>query len=150
MTSAVMRFPEERLATFTASFGVPEVGYYHLLGTQASLCVDPAYDYASPLVHYLTRDEQTTRKSFKRRDQFAPELIYFSSCIREDRQPEPNGAEGLADVAIIEALYESAMTGRPVQLSLPQKTARPTLAKNHEEPPVREPQQVHAESPQAT
>jgi len=149
MTAAVLRFPEERLATFTSSFGVKEVGYYHLLGTKGNSCVDPAYDYASPLVHYLTRDDKTVRKSFKKRDQFAPELSYFSSCIREERQPEPNGQEGLADVAIIEALYESAAQGRPVKLALPPKADRPTLAQNREEPPVREPEQIYAESPQA-
>lgn len=149
MTSAILRFPGDRLATFSSSFGVPEVGYFHLLGTAGNLCVDPAYDYASALVHHLTKDDKTTKKRFKKRDQFAPQLQYFSDCIRQDRQPEPNGREGLADVNIIEALYESAMTGRSVRLSLPPKAERPTLAQHREEPPVREPEPVHAESPQA-
>jgi len=34
-------------------------------------------------------------------DQFAPELLYFSECIQKNRQPEPSGWEGLADVRII-------------------------------------------------
>jgi glucose-fructose oxidoreductase len=150
MTSAVLRFPGERLASFTTSFGVLEVGYYHLLGTKGNLLVDPAYDYSSALVHHLTTENSTKKKPFKKRDQFAPELSYFATCIRDDRQPEPNGQEGLADVAIIEALYESASSGRPVRLSLPEKAERPTLAQNREEPPVREPEKIHAESPQVT
>ncbi len=149
MTSAVMRFPGERLAAFTASFGVQEVGYYQLLGTQGNLRVDPAYDYSSALVHYVTKGDKTDRKRFKRRDQFAPELSYFSTCIREDREPEPNGQEGLADVTIIEALYESAASGRPVRLSLPPKSDRPTVSQSKEEPPVHEVELVHAEAPQA-
>jgi glucose-fructose oxidoreductase len=148
MTGAVLRFPQERLATFFCSFGVAEVGSYQLLGTKGSLRVDPSYDYASPLVHYLTIDGKTTKKSFKRRDQFAPELTYFSDCILKGNSPEPNGYEGMADVKIIEALYTSARTGEPVKLDLPGKEDRPTLAQERSAPPVREPELVHAESPQ--
>lgn len=149
MTTAAMRFPGERLAAFTTSFGVASAGWYELHGTEATLRVDPAYGYSEALVHHLTKDEQTTKKKFKKRDQFAPELQYFADCIRRNVEPEPGGQEGLADVTIIEALYESAQSGRAVRLSLPQKEDRPTLAQNREEPPVREPEQVHAESPHA-
>src|SRR5262245_31770047 len=38
MTSAVLRFPDNRLASFSTSFGIPEVGYFQLLGTEGSLC----------------------------------------------------------------------------------------------------------------
>jgi len=149
MTSAVMRFPDDRLAAFSSSFAIPEVGYYHVLGTEGNLCVDPAYDYASALEHYLTKDGKTTKKRFKKRDQFAPELQYFADCVRQDKQPEPDGREGLIDVMIIEALYESARTGHSVRLSLPPKADRPTLSQSREEPPVREPEEIHAESPHA-
>jgi predicted dehydrogenase len=145
MTAAVLR---ERLAAFSTSFGVKEVGYFHVLGTEGELRVDPAYDYASALVHYVTKGDKTQRKRFRHRDQFAPELTYFSSCIRDDREPEPGGQEGLIDVTIIEALYESAASGRSVRLSLPTKAERPTLEQHEEQPPVREPELVHAESPQ--
>jgi glucose-fructose oxidoreductase len=148
MTAAVLRFPGDRLAAFTTSFGVQEVGYYHLMGTEGHLRVDPAYDYVSALVHHLTKGEKTQRKRFRKRDQFAPELTYFSSCIRQDREPEPGGREGLIDVMVIEALYESASSGRPVRLSLPKSDERPSLEQSQEEPPVREPELVHAEEPQ--
>src|SRR5688572_7984 len=148
MTGAVLRFPQDRLATFFCSFGVAEVGGYQVLGTKGSLRVDPSYDYASALVHYLTIDGKTTKKSFKKRDQFAPELVYFSDCIQQGNQPEPNGYEGMADVQIIEALYASARTGEPVKLDLPGKEDRPTLSQERSAPPVREPELVHAEPPQ--
>jgi predicted dehydrogenase len=149
MTGAVLRFPRERLATFVCSFATTEVGAYHLAGTKGDLRVDPAYDYASKLTHYLTVDGQTKKKSFAKRDQFAPELIYFSNCIRQGNRPEPDGLEGLADVKIIEAIYASAQSGQAVRLDLPAKSQRPTLAQNREAPPVREPELVHAEPPQA-
>jgi glucose-fructose oxidoreductase len=149
MTGALLRFPQERLAVFLSSFGVPEVGAYQIVGTKGNLRVDPAYDYAGKLTHYLTIDGQTKKRSFARRDQFAPELTYFARCIREGRDPEPNGREGIIDVQIIEALYESARSGRPIRLTLPSKKARPRLTQEETAPPVRsEPELVHASSPQ--
>lgn len=148
MTGAVLRFPQERLATMQASFGVAEVGSYQVLGTKGTLRVDPAYDYASGLTHHLTVDGKTTKKTFKKRDQFAPELTYFSDCILQGNTPEPNGYEGMVDVQIIEALYASARSGQSVQLDLPSKEDRPTLAQERSAPPVREPELIHAEPPQ--
>ena len=149
MTAAVLKFPQERLATFWTSFGAKEVGSYQLLGTKGNLAVDPAYDYSSKLTHYLTVDGQTKKKSFAKRDQFAPELSYFAECVRRGQQPEPDGREGLIDVQIIEAIYESVRSGRPVRLNLSGKRNRPTLAQEEEVPPLRrEPALVHASSPQ--
>jgi predicted dehydrogenase len=149
MTSAILRFPQDRLATFTCSFGTKEVGAYQIMGTKGSLRVDPAYDYSTRLTHYLTIDDKTQKKSFAKRDQFAAELLYFSDCVRDQRRPEPDGQEGLADVKIIEALYASARIGQTVRLDLPPKTERPALSQNRKAPPVREPELVHAAAPQA-
>lgn len=149
MTGALLRFPNERLASFITNFGVAEISSFRLVGTKGDLLVEPAYDYAGKLVHKLTVDGKTTKKSFSPRDQFAPELIYFSDCIKSDREPEPSGLEGLADVRIVEALYKSAATGEPVRLEPLEKAERPSLAQEIHEPPVREPELVHAEEPQA-
>jgi glucose-fructose oxidoreductase len=149
MTGAILRFPQDRLAVFLSSFGAAEVGAYQILGTQGHLLVDPAYDYSSKLVHYLTVEGKTTKKAFAKRDQFAPELSYFARCIRQGNEPEPNGREGLLDVQIVEALYQSAASGMPVRLNLSGKRARPSLDQEEQAPPVsREPELVHASSPQ--
>jgi predicted dehydrogenase len=110
--SAVLRFPNERLAAFTASFGAAKVSEYRLAGTKGDLAVEPAYDYARPLKHRLTIDGEMRERRFAKRDQFAPELLYFSDCIMQNRAPEPGPDEGLADVRIIRALYRSAASGR--------------------------------------
>ena len=65
---------------------------------------------------------------FPQRDQFAAELVYFSDCILQDEAPEPSGVEGLADVRIIEAIYESARTAKPVHLPPFYKRTRPSPA----------------------
>jgi glucose-fructose oxidoreductase len=147
MFSAILRFPVERLAAFTCSFGAADSGWYQVGGTKGVMRLDPAYEYAAPLKLELTIDDKTTRKSFPKRDQFAAELLYFSDCVLQDRQPEPSGREGLADVRIIRALHESASTGRPVTLPDFERHHRPTLALAEDQPPVKMPEVVHAEAP---
>jgi len=147
MASAILRFPVERTAVFTCSFGAADSGWFQVGGTKGVLRLDPAYEYAEALKMKITVDEKTTRKSFPKRDQFAPELLYFSDCILEDRQPEPSGREGLADVRVIRALHQSARTGRLVTRPEFERRHRPMLEMADDEPPVRMPELVHAESP---
>jgi predicted dehydrogenase len=146
MCSAVLRFPDARLATFTCSFGASDIATYTVLGTKGSLCVDDAYEYAEAIHHEVTVGSRTTEREFKRRDQFAPELIHFSECVQTGKDPEPSGLEGLIDVAIIRALYESVETLKPVEYRGPTRRRRPSLAQEIQRPPAREREMVHTSS----
>jgi predicted dehydrogenase len=147
MTSAILRFSGERLAVFTSSFGAADASVYRVLGTEGSLRVDPAYEYAMGLKHELTIDGKTQTRTFKKRDQFAPELLYFSDCIKKNIEPEPSGREGLADVRIIRALHLSANSRKAVRLGSFKRVKRPTLRQGIKRPAVvRPPELVHAES----
>lgn len=146
--SAVLRFPHERLATFTCSFGAAKVSEYRLVGTKGDLAVDPAYDYARPLEHRLSLEGNlVSERRFAKRDQFAPELLYFSDCVLLNRDPEPSAEEGLADVRVIRALYQSSASGRPVELAPYQRHERPSLEQEIRRPPIEKPQIVHAQAP---
>jgi glucose-fructose oxidoreductase len=159
MVSVIMRFPHERLATFTCSLGAADVSSYRVIGTQGDLRVEPAFEYAEGLTHHLTVGGKTRTRVFPKRDQFAPEVEHFSECIREDREPQTSGREGLLDVRIIEALYASADAGRPVRLDTAglgtarldrsEATERPDLEQERRAPPVRKPALVRAQSPGA-
>ena len=145
--SCVLRFPDERLATFCVSFGTDKTSEYRIIGTKGSLRVEPGYELASGLAHELKRGDKKRRIAYAKRDQFAPELIYFSDCILNDREPEPSGEEGLADVRLIRALYRSGKTGRPVRLVAERARRRPTMRQEITKPPVRMPQLVQATPP---
>jgi predicted dehydrogenase len=149
MTSALLRFPGERTGSFTTSFGSTDVASYEIIGTKGKLRLDPAYEYVMALKLYVTIDGKTTSRTFARRDQFAPELLYFSDCIRKNIEPEPSGEEGLADVRIVRALYRAAETGRPVKIRSVPIRKRPTLKQEKYRPPVAKPQLIHAESASA-
>ena len=147
MTSVVMRFPQERLATFTCSFGAVDIGRYALIGTKGVLQADPAYEYAMAIKHQLTVGEKTKTHTFPKHDQFAAQLVYFSDCILKDKDPEPSGLEGLADVRIVEAIYESARMKEAIHIpELPGKK-RPSLSQEIHRPAHGKPRMVHAKPP---
>ncbi|HEY3075054.1 MAG TPA: Gfo/Idh/MocA family oxidoreductase [Burkholderiales bacterium] len=146
--SAVLRFSNERLASFTCSFGATQVSEYRLVGTKGELAVEPAYEYAKPLEHRLSLEGNlVSERRFAKRDQFAPELLYFSDCVLQNRDPEPSAEEGLADVRVIRALYQSIESGQPVELAPYQRRERPSLEQEIRRPPIEKPQVIHAQAP---
>ena len=114
--SAVLRFPRGRLATFSCSFGAADASHFQLIGTRGDVRADPAYEYNDALRLHVTIDGETRERRYPRRDQFGPELLYFSECILDDREPEPGAIEGLIDVMVMESIFESVQTGRAVAL----------------------------------
>ncbi|MEX2118713.1 MAG: Gfo/Idh/MocA family oxidoreductase [Pirellulales bacterium] len=148
MTTCILRFPGERLASFTCSFGAADVSSYQVVGTRGDVRLDPAYEYRGKLKQHLTIEGKTKSKTFNRRDQIAAELTYFSDCILKGKEPEPNGREGLADVRVVRALYRSAETRQPVELEPFEKRRRPQPEQEIERPaPWTRPEPVHAEGP---
>jgi len=146
MVAATLRFPGERLASFTCSFGAADQATYDMVGEKGSLKLVNGYEYVAPIEMEVTIEGKQQSREFSKRDQFAPELIYFSDCILNDREPEPSGQEGLADVRVIEALYKSAATGKAVKLQPVSKAKRPSMKQETKRRPVREPELVHARS----
>ena len=146
MTSAVLRFSRDRLASFTSSFGAADVSSYEVVGTKGTVRLDPAYEYAFPLKLHLTIDGKTRTQSFSKRDQFAPELLYFSDCVLKNKEPEPSGAEGLADVRTIEALHRSARIRKTVAVPPVIRKKRPSLKQEKRRPAVAKPVLVQAKS----
>jgi glucose-fructose oxidoreductase len=145
-TGALLRFDGQRVAAFVTSFNAADVASYRIVGTKGQLHVDPAYEYAEGLAYELTVNGKTTRKRIGRRDQFAPELLYFSDCILKNRVPEPSGEEGLQDVRIVQALYESADTGKAVGLPPFERSKRPTGRQRITRPGLRKPALVKVQS----
>ena len=127
MTAATLRFPGKKFASFTCSFGAADTAAYEVIGTKGTLRVTQAYEFSEPMKMEIKVGKKTTRRSFAKRDQFGPEIIYFSDCILNDRQPEPSGSEGLVDVHVIRSLYESARRGKAVCLERFSRRRRPTL-----------------------
>jgi predicted dehydrogenase len=143
--SAVLRFPGGRIAGFACGFGASDVSEYRLTGERGDVRLDPAYEYAGPRLRVLTVDGKARERSFPARDQFAPLLDHFSRCLLEDREPEPGGLEGLADVRILEAIYRSSRTGTALPVTPVTGLRRPDPAARARKPPVRRARTVGVE-----
>jgi glucose-fructose oxidoreductase len=146
-SSAILQFPEQRLAAFTCSFGASDVSEFRIVGTKGELVLKSAYEYTEPIALHLTIDGKERKRVFPPRDQFSPLLLRFSHCILQNTLPEPAGDEGLCDVRIIEALYRSAEKGRPIDLKKMERKRRPALWQRIRRPPVKTPALIHAKSP---
>lgn len=146
-TIAVLRFPDDKVAQFVCSQGLADVSTYRVMGSKGDLRLEPAYGYATELKCHLTIGGETQVFTYEKRDQFAPELVYFSDCVLEDREPEPSGEEGLADVRVLEAIRRSAQSGEPVMLPSFQRKMRPDVSLEMRKPPVEQPETVNAPSP---
>ena len=81
----------------------------------ASFC--PAFPFED------TRDVfgKIGKRSFERRfrplDEFAPELDALADAIQKKRPVMPDGVQGHRDMIILQAVYDSATTGRPVPIN---------------------------------
>lgn len=147
MTAAIMRFPGDRLATFACSFGAADRSSYEVIGTKGVLKMDPAYEMVEDLRSEITVEGRTRISTFRKRDQFGPELLYFSDCVLHYKNPEPDGREGLADVRVIAAIQESARLGKPISLAPIKGLQQPTIDQGIRRPPVEKPKLIHAASP---
>ena len=147
MTAAILRFPGDRLAQFMASQGAAKVSEYRVIGTKGDLRLDGAYGYHSKSEEFLTIDGETKSSITPQHDQFAAELVHFSRCILEDREPEPSGDEGLADVQILEAIVQAAALGRKLTLTPVDRNQRPNWSLRISKPPTRKVEPVNAPSP---
>ncbi|WP_454062545.1 Gfo/Idh/MocA family protein [Candidatus Nitrospira salsa] len=147
MSAVILRFSNNRLASFICSFGATDVSEFRVVGTKGQLQLTSAYEYVAPITYHLTIHGKKQSKTFATRDQFAPQLLKFSDAILHDTIPEPAGDEGLHDVRIIEALYQSAKKGKPMTLKKIERKRRPNLKQHMHRPPIKKPNLIRAESP---
>jgi glucose-fructose oxidoreductase len=145
--AVTMRFPGERVASFTVSYGAASEGFFEVVGTKGSICLENAYEFVGEKVMRLTVKDKEKKRSFGKRDQVAPEIEYFSDCVMKGKEPEPSGLEGLLDVRIIEAIFRSSENGELVRLERLPRKPMPGLKQEIRKPPVRKPELVNAEEP---
>jgi predicted dehydrogenase len=110
--AVTLRFPEGRLAQFVLSYYGNTLDSYAVVGTKGSVQMNPAYMYGQPLEQRVILGERKSSRSFKNTDHFGGEMRYFSDCILNDRQPEPDGEEGYADLRVLEGIVRALRSGR--------------------------------------
>jgi len=118
----ILRFPSGLIATCMSSYASHESRFFRLQGAQGWVEMDPAFGYNGLRMRHGTMIDgksATTEVQIDPQNQFAREIDHMSVCVKDDIVPHTPGEEGLQDQRIIEAIYESARTGRAVKLAQP-------------------------------
>lgn len=114
--AVVLRMPGDRLASFTVSYAMNNVDSLIIAGMKGSIHMSPAYGFQSGIEHEVTIGDKESHETFKHTDQFGGEMRYFSDCILNDRDPEPDAEEGMSDLRVIEGIVKAMETKSRVEL----------------------------------
>jgi predicted dehydrogenase len=87
---AILRFPHDRLATLTCSFGATDAAMYEIVGTKGRVRVEPAYEYLGSLKASITVNGKTRVRTFRAGGSVRPPTHLL--CLLRTRQ-SPTGTE---------------------------------------------------------
>jgi predicted dehydrogenase len=109
-----MRFAEGFIASCLTSYSFA-CNRFRVYGTQGGLEAEPMQGYGGNRLWQISRRDRR-EVEYEPVNHFAAEMDHFSECVRTGAEPLTPGEDGLADMKVVEAAYESARTGRAVKL----------------------------------
>jgi len=114
-----LRFPGDRLAHFHVSYATATVNRYSIIGTEGEFHVEPCFVFGPGVAisYTSTINKKTENHKGQVVDHFGGQTDYFSKCIIDGTDPEPDGEEGLRDVRVILAVKRALETGQPQKLA---------------------------------
>jgi predicted dehydrogenase len=118
-----LSFPDGLMMQATASWGAAQASFLHIIGEKGWATLDPAYPYDEERRLYGRIGGRWFEKKYRVMNELALELDAFADCVRHRREPEPNGTVGMRDVAVMQAIYQSAREGRPVRIGNKEEVA---------------------------
>ena len=145
--AVTLKFPANRIAAFVLTYNGGDVDDFRVVGDFGDLFSDPAFQVGSAMEHRLSVGGKKSKQSFPATDHFGGELKYFSECVRNGKDPEPDGEEGMLDVRVLVAVEQSLKTGMPVKLAPYTRTRRPVGGQAEKLKAVDAPDLVHAHKP---
>ena len=108
-----MKLPSGIIAACGCSYGQVGPCSLDINGEKGYLVVEPAYFYEGVRVRGTVGDRPIERiGTGKLPFQFVLEAEHFADCVRNNKEPESPGEEGLKDMIAIEAIYKAA--GAPI------------------------------------
>ena len=107
------RFPSGVVANCSTTYNAAGMGGIRASAEKGWFELDPAFNYSG------LRGRRSDGKAlqFDQIDHFAAELDAFARSIQENSPFRAAGEEGMRDVKIMMAIYESARTGAAVKLA---------------------------------
>jgi glucose-fructose oxidoreductase len=114
-----LRFPSGLVLQGTSSWGSVLTSFIQVHGQKGWASLSPAFAFEDDRRMSGKIDGKWFGEEFSAIDEFALELDAFSTCIRQNRRPEPDGVQGMRDIVIIDSIYRAAKLGRPVPIRYP-------------------------------
>ncbi len=111
-----MRYSNEVYAQFDSSFRMASRSWVEAVGSEASLFVPNPYKPGEKETLYLQRDGQMEQILVEGEMLYMGEIEDMMQAVTEGRSPEISLAESRGNVRTINALLESARSGKPVLL----------------------------------
>ena len=113
--TATMRFPEGLLATFDCGTALSERDELEAIGSEGSLFLDDPWHCNEPVIE-VRRADGTERIELEPVDSYRLELENLSDAIRGEGELLLGREDAVAQARVVEALHESATSGKPVAL----------------------------------
>lgn len=111
-----MTFATGATAAGTSSYNGHRDNRLQVVGTEGQVLLEPAYSMRTGAEFTLERADTSATVTVGPTDELAEEYDHFATCVLEGRNPETDGPDGLADLRVIDAIYEADATGRRVDL----------------------------------
>lgn len=111
-----MLFPSGLAVVGSSTYNAALSSFVYVQGTKGWACLSPAFPFDVERRVTGSIAGRSVERRFKVTDEFALELDAFAEAIQEHRAVIPDGAEGHKDMVIIQAIYEAAGKGRPVDI----------------------------------
>jgi len=108
-----LKFPSGVIAKCGSTYGFSGMNAFTAYAEQGWWGLDPAYVYGG--LHGRRSDGAVI--ALDNIDQFAAEMDDFARCIMTNQPTRVPGEEGLRDIKIMMAIYESARTGQEIKLA---------------------------------
>jgi predicted dehydrogenase len=118
-----MRFDHGIYAQFDSSFAIPSHSFIEIVGGEAALNIPRPFKPETDEKIYLTRGEKIETIKIKGQELYIGEVEDLADAILLGREQRISLDDSRANVAVIRALLESARTGKPVSVSLLDRTA---------------------------
>jgi predicted dehydrogenase len=118
-----MRFDRDVYAQIDSSFAIPFHAFMEIVGKEGTLNIPTPFKPGTDEKIYLTRGDKTETIKIKGQELYIGEVEDMADAILLGREPRISLDDSRANVAVISSLLESARTGRPVGVSLLDRTA---------------------------
>ena len=105
-----LAFPDGAIANSTTSY-IASTQRLYAAAERGWFEVNPSYSYSG-----IKGRTSQGPMDFPQINQQAAQMDAFADCVLNDRESKVNGHEGLQDMKVVEAIYESIKTGSSVSL----------------------------------